>query len=135
MSLLAAETQKTVHDYVIMPDLPSIDPLQKARYPLLIDPENIIRFQFVKEHNGFPHKAKVIEEMEEPGKFLVAIGDGDSKEIMEYNEIINFVEDQLSNKADDQAWIFEAILDHRRNKKGKYDLLIKWTTGEKLRNH
>ena len=76
-----------------MPELPTIHPLQKAHHPLLIDPENMIGFQFVKEHNGFPHKAKVIEEMEELGKFLVAIGDGDREEIIEYNEIMNFVED------------------------------------------
>src|SRR6478672_13360818 len=46
------------------------------------------------------------------------------------NEIMNFVEDQLTQDEDDQAWTFEVILDHRKTKKGKYELLIKWTTGE-----
>ena len=100
----AAGTQKTVHDYVNMPDLPAIHPLQKVHHPLLIEAANMIGFQFLKEHNGFPQKAKVIEKMEEPGKFLVAIGDGDRKEIMEYIEIMNFGEDQLSNEEDNQAW-------------------------------
>ena len=90
----------------------------------------MVGFQFVKKHNGFPHKAKVIEELEEPGKFLVGIGDGDREEIMEYNDIMTFVEDQLTQDEDDQAWIFEAILDHRKTKKGKNELLIKWTTEE-----
>ena len=130
MSPPAAGTQKTVHDYMNMPDLPTIDPLQKAHHLLIIDPENMIEFQSVQEHNDFLHKAKVIEKMEEPGKFLVAIGDGDREEIMEYNEIMNFVEDQISNEEDDQAWTFEAILDHRKNKNGQYDLLIKWAIGE-----
>ena len=50
---------------------------------------------------------------------------------MEYNEIMDFVENQLSNDEEDKAWAFEAILDHRKDKKGKYELLIKWTTGQK----
>ena len=69
--------------------------------------------------------------MEEPGKFLAALGDGEREEIMEYNEIMNFVEDQLSNDEENHAWTFQAILDHRKDKKGKYELLIEWTTGEK----
>ena len=101
----------------------------------MIDPENMVGFQFVKEHNGFPHKVKVIEELEEPGKFLVGLGDGDREEIMEYNEIMNFVDDQLTQDEDDQAQTFEAILDHRTTKKGKYELLIKQTTEEKLGSH
>ncbi|HEY9708217.1 MAG TPA: hypothetical protein V6D48_08435 [Oculatellaceae cyanobacterium] len=125
----AAGTQDA-HDFVHLPNLPTIDPLQKAHHPVVIDPKNIIGFEFVKTHNGFPHKAKVIEELEEPGKFLVALGDGEREEIMEYNEIMNFVEDQLSNDEEDQIWTFEAILNHRKNKKGKYELLIQWTTGE-----
>ena len=93
----------------------------------------MIEFQFAKKHNEFPQNAKVIEEMEEPGKFLIAIGDGGREEIMEYNKNKNFVEDQLSNEEDNQAWTFEAILDHRRNKKGKYDLLNKWKAGGETR--
>ena len=113
-----------------MPELPIVDPLQKAHHPIMIDPENMIGFQFVKEYNGFPHKANVSEELEESGKFLVGIGDGDREEIMEYNEIMNFVKDYLTQEKDDQACTFEAVLDHRKTKKGKYELLIKWTTGK-----
>ena len=126
----AAGTQDNVHDFVSLPTLPTINPLQKAHHPVTVDPENMVGFQFVKEHNGFPHKARVLQEMEEPGKYLVAIGDGDREEIMEYNDIMNFVEEQLTQDEEDQAWTFEAILNHRKTKKGKYELLIKWTTGE-----
>ena len=34
--------------------------------------------------------------MEEPGKFIIAIGDGDREEIMEHIENMNFVEKQLT---------------------------------------
>ena len=49
---------------------------------------------------------------------------------MKYNEFMNFVEIQLTQDEDDQAQTFEANLDHRKTKKGKYELLVKWTTGE-----
>ena len=71
-----------MHDFVNMPELPTVDPLQKAHHPIMIEPENMVKFQFVKEHNRFLHKARIIEELEEPGRFLVGIGDGDRNEIM-----------------------------------------------------
>ena len=103
---------------------------QLKKHPF-IDPLNIIGFQFVKNHNGFPHQAKVIEPLEDGTKYLVAIGDGDREEIMTYNDILNLVENQISEDDNDHAWSFEAILDHRRKKRGAYEILVEWTTGEK----
>ena len=91
---------------------------------------NIIGYQFVKEHNGFPHKAKVIEALDDGTKYLVSLGDGDREEIMTYNDILNLVENSLSENPDDHAWTFEEILDHRKKARGAYDILVKWTTGE-----
>lgn len=63
-------------------------------------------------------------------EFFVGIGDGDREVIMEYNETMNFVEEQLMQDEVDQARTFEAILDHRKTKKSNNKLLLKWTTGE-----
>jgi len=103
---------------------------EKTRIFPTIDPNNIVGYQFIKNHNGFPHKAKVIEPMEDGTKYLVALGDGEREEILTYNEILNLVEAQLDESEEEQAWAFEAILDHRKNKKGKYEILVLWTTGE-----
>lgn len=91
-----------------------------------IDPLNIIAFQFVKTHNGFPHQAKVIEPLEDGTKYLVAIGEGDREEIMAYIDILNHVENLLSEDDNDHAWSFEAILDHRKKKRGAYEILVQW---------
>jgi hypothetical protein len=93
------------------------------------DPMEVVGKRFIKEHNGFPHHAKVLEPMEDGTKFLVALGDGEREEIMTYHEIMDLVENQLDDDNESHAWAFETILDHR--KKGrKYDILILWTTGE-----
>ena len=44
---------------------------------------------------------KVIEPLEDGTKYLVALGDGDWEEIMTYNEILNFVENQMSEGDND----------------------------------
>ena len=109
--------------------VPVIQDSQLTNHPF-IDPLNIIGYQFVKTHNGFPHKAKVIEALEDGTKYLVALGDGDREEIMTYNDILNLVEAQVSEEEDDHAWSFEAILDHRQKKHGIFEILVLWTTGE-----
>jgi hypothetical protein len=50
---------------------------------------DIIGKQFIKTHNGFPHKAEVLQPMEDGTKFLIALGDGEREEILTYNEIMN----------------------------------------------
>ena len=69
----------------------------------IIDFLNIIGYQFVKTYNGFPHKAKVIELMEDETKYLVALGDGDREEIMTYNETLYLAENQMSKEDDDHV--------------------------------
>ena len=74
----------------------------------------MIGFLFTKDHNGFPHKAHVIEQLEDKTKYLVSLGDSGREEIMTYNDIMNLGEDQLSHCDEEQAWTFEAILNHRK---------------------
>ena len=101
--------------------IPVIHDSKLKKHPT-IDPLNIIGYQFVKNHNGFPHKAKVIEPLEDGTKYLVALGDGDREEIMTYNDILNLVETQISEEEDDHAWSFEAILEHRKKKCSTYEI-------------
>ena len=54
-----ARSEPVIHDIPLKP------------YPT-IDPMNIIGYQFVKNHNGFPHKAKVIEPLEDGSMYIVA---------------------------------------------------------------
>ena len=68
--------------------------------------------------------------MEDGTKFLVALGDGQREEIMTYHEILDLVERQLDDDDENQAWSFESILDHRKKKGGKYEILVLWSTGE-----
>ena len=93
------------------------------------DPLEIVGNEFIKEHNGFPHQAQVLEPMEDGTKFLVALGKGEREEIMTYHDIMDIVDSQLDKDNENQAWSFETILDHRI-KKRKNEILVLWTTGE-----
>ncbi|HEY9706866.1 MAG TPA: reverse transcriptase domain-containing protein, partial [Oculatellaceae cyanobacterium] len=112
--------------------MPIVDPLMEAsKKPVVhIQPEHIVGLQFIKNHNGFPHRAKVTEQMEDGSKYLVALGDGEREEILTYNEIMDYVETQLAQDPDDQAWTFDEVLDHKKNNEGKFEILVHWTTGE-----
>ena len=61
---------------------------------------------------------------------MVAIGDGDREELLTYNEIMSLVENELEQEQEEQVWAFEQILDHRKIKGNKYEVLVYWTTGE-----
>ena len=71
--------------------------------------------KFIKEHNGFPHKVEVLVPMADGTKFLVALGDGECKEVMTYNEILNMVEAELDEN-NEYVWSFEAVLGHKKYK-------------------
>ena len=107
-----------------------VDHLDQSRLRLpTFNPNDILGRQFIKRLHGEPHKAEVIETLEED-KYLVRIGDGGREEILAYNEILNFLEEQEKDKEQDNSFIFEEIPDHRLNNKRKYEVLVKWQTGE-----
>ena len=109
---------------------PTVNPIETKISSKLIIPENIVGYQFIKEHNNTPHRAKVIETLDDGAKYLVQIGDGDREEILTYNEIVNLVENQFQEDEEQQIWSFEDVIDHRKGSDGKYQVLIRWTTGE-----
>ena len=43
---------------------------------------------------------------------------------------MDYVEIQLSDDPDNQAWTFDAIVKHRKSKNNKYEVLVHWRTGE-----
>ncbi len=107
-----------------------VDHLDQSRLRLpTIDPNQIMGKQFIKNVHGNPHKAKVIEELEE-GKYLVKIGDGEREEILTYNEILDYIDTKENEEDNENMFIFESILDHRIGKDKKYEILVKWETGE-----
>ncbi len=61
---------------------------------------------------------------------MVALGDGDREEILTYNEIMELINNEMDKEPEDQVWTFEDILDHRKIKGNKWEVFIKWTTGE-----
>ena len=94
-----------------------------------VNPADILGKKFIKQVNGHPHKAEVVETLEN-GKFLVKIGDGDREDIMAYNEILDHFEKSQDDAAEDDLFMFDEVIDHRLNSKGKYEVLIQWDTGE-----
>ena len=68
--------------------------------------------------------------MDDGAKYLVQIGDGDREKILTYNKIVNSIENQSQEDEKQQIWSFEDVIDHRKGSDGKYQVLIRWTTGE-----
>ena len=93
------------------------------------DPSDIVGKKFLKDVNGSPHKAEVVEEVDQIN-FKVVIGDGDREEILTYNEIMDFVDKKWNPEDNDQTFMFESILDHRKAKNGKYEVLVKCESGQ-----
>ena len=111
-----------IHNKKDLSQLPSLRELPT------FDPQDIIGKKFIKHHNGIPHKAEVLEPMEDGAKFLVALGDGDREEIMTYNDILNLVEEEL-DEDNEHVWSFEAVLGHRKHN-GILEVKILWTNGD-----
>lgn len=93
------------------------------------DPTEIVGKKFLKDINGNPHKAEVVEQVD-PTRFKVVIGDGDREEILTYNEIMDFIDKKWNPDDNEQTFIFESVLDHRKGQNGRYEVLVKWQTGE-----
>ncbi|MGH7974438.1 MAG: hypothetical protein ACREBR_02835, partial [bacterium] len=110
----------------------SVDPAS-ARANLHIDPKDLVGYRFIKDFRGDPFAARVVEKLDE-NRYRVELGDGEREEIMVYNELVQLVEQQISDDPDDgeRVWIYEEILDHRRSKRKpqQWEVLVKWMTGE-----
>jgi len=102
-------------------------PEQQLKMPY-VDPKNLIGFKFISSIDGNPFFTQVKEQLED-NKYLVSLGDGEREDIMTYNQIMDMINDKL---IDPEAgiWAFDDILDHRIRRDKKYEVLVKWSTGE-----
>ena len=91
-----------------------------------IKPEDLIGYTFVKDYAGTPQRGEV-KDLDEEGRFLIEFVNG-GEELMNYNDLINHYNAKYDEGS--HLWTFEKILDHRKVKGGKYEVRVKWDTGE-----
>ncbi|MGH3055873.1 MAG: hypothetical protein ACRDL7_12945, partial [Gaiellaceae bacterium] len=82
-----------------------------------VDPASLIGFQFIRDYRGDKFRAKVKCPVSDD-KFLVELGDGQREEIMAYNELIQLVDQQLTDEPDDgeKLWTYKKVQNHRKVK-------------------
>ena len=94
-----------------------------------VDPKEVIGRTFIKNVQGQPHKFKVIEETDEH-KYLCQIGDSHREEILNYNEIMDHANHKRNREEYEETFAFDNILQHRKGKDRKYEVLVQWVKGE-----
>ena len=94
-----------------------------------VDPKEVIGRTFIKNVQGQLHKFKVIEETDEQ-KYLCQIGDSHREEILNYNEIMDHVNRKRNCEECEETFSFDNILQHRKGRDRKYEVLVWWVTGE-----
>lgn len=111
------------------------------------DPDELIGRTFLQtgympeevERRYIAEKIVEIENGEEKISFLTTLSDGESEELLAYNEIVDILERQRDAEINDpdQKWIFKNITDHAgpftRNspeyKGSKWNVLVNWEGG------
>ena len=78
--------------------------------------------------NKNPINAEV-KQINDDGKYLIQYGGGDHTTLTTYNHVVDVINKRL-DKDEEGYWSFEEILNHRLNRKKKYELLIIWSSGE-----
>ena len=111
-------------------------------------PDNLINLTYLTapDEDGQRFRAKIIQKIvehentleQEPDriKFLVSIEMEKADEIVAYNDIANFIEEEMSNTAD-QLWTFKDIIAHEgplapgdpSYKGSTYNVMIAWEDG------
>ena len=102
-------------------------PIERLSMPS-INPHKIVGEKFITTLNRDAFRAEVKEHRGDD-KFLVQFGEGDHEEILTYNYVLDMINNRLDT-GDNGYLSFEDIIDHQVNKKRKYEILIKWCTGE-----
>ena len=106
-------------------------------------PDELMGQTFIRsDEDGNHFAAKVVRKItdkdaENQIKFIVEIGEGKYDEILSYNELSNYIEEQQDNDAEDKRWTFSKILDHQgpipsthKDYKGSaYNVLVEWDNG------
>ena len=74
------------------------------------DPRELVGTVFITEHNGIEQRAEVTEVKSNGDDYLLEYADG-SRQVVEYNTIIDKVNENLSEDDDNRAFAFKDILD------------------------
>jgi hypothetical protein len=136
-------------DGEILPPMPVIDPSQligrtflmykedgqchRAHILNVIDEEEICKH--IEEHEG--------ELFRQPGhmQFVCSVNDDDYKEMLSYNELMDYIEKDKQQHQDEDGngfWIFKCIVGHEgpfrasdpEYKGSRYNILVEWENGE-----
>ena len=92
-----------------------------------INPDNLVGYKFVREFDGTSQRAVVKEHLDGEEKFLVEFVNG-GEELMAYNDLVNAYNAREEEGID--LWTYDKILDHRKSKKGQWQVKILWDTGD-----
>jgi hypothetical protein len=150
---VATPINKSCHDSAddgeILPSMPVIDPLGLIGLTFLIDKEdrqqhcaqilNVIDEEEICKRIG-EHERELFRQ---PGhvQFVCSVNDDDYKEILCYNELMDYIEKDKQQHQDDDGnglWNFKHIVEHEgpfrtsdpEYKGSRYNVLIDWENGE-----
>jgi hypothetical protein len=136
------ESEKPIKAVIMSRELP----LPDVRSPMFT-PDDLVGRTFLKqpEEDGQRFRARIVrkiiemENNEEKIKFLCKLPESDQDEILAYNDIIDYIEQQYSKEQDDpdRLWIFKEIIAHEGplpkshpNYHGsKWNVMVKWEDG------
>ena len=133
-------------DYINYEDIQDDKPKVKPMSTIPIDDLEGRSFLLPSEIDGTRHRAKIIKVYGEHKKMLanepdliklrIKVNDEEYDELVAYNELNEFIEQNLLH--DDDVWTYRKILAHEgpfnegddRYQGSKHNVLIKWETGE-----
>jgi hypothetical protein len=118
---------------------------------MVIDPDDLINRTYLTQADdqGQRFRAKIVQKIierenevsEHPDrvKFLVRVGGDKVDEIVDYNDIIQYLEDEMSTENQDVLWTFKDIIAHEgplkpgdhSYKGSNYNVMIVWEDGSK----
>ncbi|MGH7954638.1 MAG: hypothetical protein ACREOZ_01625, partial [Gloeomargaritales cyanobacterium] len=76
----------------------SVDPVS-ARANLHVDPKDLVGYRFITDFRGDQFAARVVENLGN-SQYRVELGDGEREEIMVYNDLVQLVEQQITDDPD-----------------------------------
>ena len=92
-----------------------------------INPDNLVGYKFARKFDGTPQRATVVDYLEDEGRFLVEFING-GEELMTYHGLINAY--SARNEEGAHLETFEQITDHRKTKKGEWQVMVLWDTSD-----
>ena len=141
---------KPILEFVKSPRSPEGEPSRTSM--IYFKPDDIINRTYltVPDENGQRFRAKIVQKIVDNGndaieqqpdnvKFLVSIEGGRADEIIAYNDILDFLEETMSDDPAEQVWNFKDIVAHEgplkptdeSYKGSQYNVLVVWEDGSR----